>query len=102
MDDPSLIKNPMIRVSSPTPGLRGTTGVFGSVRVPLRGSYDYRSMDNVSTKGVSPSRISQLGDEDLEGSPMDNFCNVAQGAISQDKRGVSPLSSGRQAAINAM
>ncbi|KAL6962707.1 hypothetical protein U1Q18_037666 [Sarracenia purpurea var. burkii] len=96
--------NPMIRVSSPTsePGLRCATGVSGSTRIPLRGSCDYLSTDMVSTKGVYPSMISQFGDEDLEGSPMDNFCNVAQGAISRDKRGVSPLSSGLRVAINAM
>ncbi|KAL6989874.1 hypothetical protein U1Q18_015625 [Sarracenia purpurea var. burkii] len=97
--------NPMIRVSSPTsePGLRCATGVSGSATISLKGSCDYLSMDKISTKGVSTSRISQFGGEDLEGPPMDYaVCKVAQGAISWDKRGVSPLSSGGRVAINAM
>ncbi|KAL6956381.1 hypothetical protein U1Q18_048009 [Sarracenia purpurea var. burkii] len=96
----------MDRVSSPTfeSGTRSATGVSGSARASLKGSHENHPMDNESTKGATPSRVSLLGDEGMEGSiPMDNmFCNVAQGAIARDKMGVSPLSSGRLVAINSM
>ncbi|KAL6976877.1 hypothetical protein U1Q18_025662 [Sarracenia purpurea var. burkii] len=79
----------MAKVSFPTSesGTRSATGVSGSARASLKGSRKNRPKDNESTKGATPSRVSLLGDEGLEGSiPMDSvFCNVAQGAIACDK-----------------
>ncbi|KAL6973796.1 hypothetical protein U1Q18_027980 [Sarracenia purpurea var. burkii] len=85
------------------------TGGSGSARTSPGGCQEHRSIYEETTKDASPSRVSgkspsPMGDDDSEGfTPMDKgFCNVAQGAISHDERGVSPLSTSRRVAINAM
>ncbi|KAL7002187.1 hypothetical protein U1Q18_003341 [Sarracenia purpurea var. burkii] len=60
------------------------TGGSGSARTSPGGCQVPRSIYEDTTKDASPSRVS------------------AQGAISRDERGVSPLSTSRRVAINAM
>ncbi|KAL6958369.1 hypothetical protein U1Q18_040306 [Sarracenia purpurea var. burkii] len=107
MDDTN--GSPIVRASSFNASeivRRDKNEVSASV-VPTGRREDTTEIDEMTKEStpVSGKCQSPLGDEGLEGSqtPLDNvFCNVAYGAIGRDNRGISPLSTGRREAINAM